>query len=161
MITGKEDLLQSLIEAFLMEKGTNIFYSQAAEKASNPEARKMFRDLTVWEEKHMAFIQFLYQSIQGDLDVEGFEAFQAKTDAPMTEAGIPVKDLEARIEQFTFVDDLGAYQIALDIEAKAYNLYRRLSEGAADSNARVVFKEMMGQEQKHIEYLKQTRGKIA
>lgn len=161
MMTGKEDLLQSLIEAFLMEKGTNIFYSQAAAKASNAEARKMFQDLTVWEEKHMAFIQFLYQSIQGDLDVEGFEAFQAKTDAPMTEAGIPVKDLEAKVEQFSFSDDTEAYQIALDIEAKAYNLYRKLSAGAADGNARAVFNEMMEQEQKHLDFLKATRGKLA
>ncbi len=161
MMTGKEDLLQALIEAFLMEKGTNIFYTQAAAKAASPEARKMFQDLTVWEEKHMAFIQFLYQSIQGDLDVEGFEAFQAKADAPMTEAGIPVRDLEAKIETFSFADDAGAYTIALDIESKAYNLYRRLSEGAADGNARAVFSEMMEQEQKHIDYLKKTRGKFA
>lgn len=161
MMTGKEDLLQSLIEAFLMEKGTNIFYSQAAAKTANPEARSMFQDLTVWEEKHMAYIQFLYQSIQGDLDVEGFEAFQAKTEAPMTEAGIPVKDLESRVEKFSFSDDTEAYRIALEIEAKAYNLYRRLSAGAADGNARAVFSEMMAQEQQHIDYLKATRGKVA
>ncbi|MGC2063454.1 MAG: ferritin family protein [Thermodesulfovibrionales bacterium] len=161
MMTGKNDLLQSLIEAFLMEKGTNIFYSQAAAKTANAEARKMFQDLTAWEEKHMEFIQFLYQSIQGDRDIEGFEAFQAKTDAPMTEAGIPVKDLESKVEKLSFSDDTEAYQIALDIESKAYNLYRKLSAGAADGNARAVFSEMMEQEQKHIDYLKKTKGKFA
>lgn len=161
MMTGKEDLLQSLIEAFLMEKGTNIFYSHAAAKAATADARKMFQDLTVWEEKHMAFIQFLYQSIQGDRDVEGFEAFQAKADAPMTEAGIPVKDLESRVETFSFSGDAEAYAIALEIESKAYNLYRKLAAGAADGNARAVFSEMMEQEQKHIDYLKKTRGKFA
>lgn len=161
MTTGKEDLLQALIEAFLMEKGTNIFYGQAAAKAASAGTRKMFADLTVWEEKHMEFIQFLYQAIQGDRDVEGFAAFQATADAPMTEAGIPVKDLEAKIEKFSFTDDTEAYKLALDIEAKAYNLYRKLAEGAADRNARVVFTEMMEQEQKHIEYLKQARGTFA
>jgi len=30
MITGKEDLLQALIEAFLMEKGTKVLYAEAA-----------------------------------------------------------------------------------------------------------------------------------
>ena len=105
MITGKEDLLQSLIEAFLMEKGTNVFYSQAASKATNATAKKVFQDLTVWEEKHMEFIQFLYQSIQGDQDIEGFEAFQAKTEAGIAEGGIPVKDLEAKLEKYSFVDD--------------------------------------------------------
>lgn len=161
MITGKENLLQSLIEAFLMEKGTNIFYSQAAQKAADPAAKKVFHDLAVWEEKHMDFIQFLYQSIQGDQDIEGFEAFQAKTDAGVTEAGIPVKDLEAKIEKYSFLDDKAALKIALDIEARAYNLYKRLSESASDSNARVVFGEMMAQEQKHMAYLKNLEGKIA
>jgi rubrerythrin len=161
MITGKEDLLQSLIEAFLMEKGTNIFYSQAAVMTANPEARKMFQELTAWEEKHMEFIQFLYQAIQGDHDVEGFAVFQAHTDAPITEAGIPVKDLEAKVEKFSFSNDTEAYRIALEIEAKAYNLYRKLSASAEDGNARAVFSEMMEQEQKHIDYLKKTRGTFA
>jgi hypothetical protein len=35
MITGKEDLLMALSEAFLMEKGTKAFYSEAAEKSVN------------------------------------------------------------------------------------------------------------------------------
>ena len=161
MITGKEDLLRALIEAFLMEKGTNLFYDHAASKAENPEARKTFQALTAWEEKHMDYIQHLYMAIQGDQDVEGFEAFQSKTAAPLTEGGIPVRDLESKIETYTFSGDSGAYDIALGIEAKAYNLYRRLSEGAADANARVVFLEMMEQEQKHIDYLKKTRGGVA
>lgn len=161
MISGKEDLLQALIEAYLMEKGTNIFYGEAASKVSDAGARATFEDLTKWEAKHMDFIQFLYLSIQGDLDVMGFEAFQARTDAPLTEAGVPVKDLEARIEKYNIADDSSAYNIALEIEAKAYNLYRKLSEGAADPNARVVFGEMMEQEKKHINYLKQRRGQIA
>jgi len=158
MITGKEDLLQSLIEAFLMEKGTNIFYSEAASKAGAEVARLTFQALAAWEEKHMDYIQFLYQSIQGDLDIAGFEAFRKSASAPVTEAGIPVKDLADKIEKYSYVDDKTAFDIALTIEGKAYNLYRKLSEGAADSSARVVFREMMEQEQQHIDYLKKVRG---
>ncbi|MBI5102493.1 MAG: ferritin family protein [Nitrospirae bacterium] len=161
MITGKEDLLESLVEAFLMEKGTNIFYCDAALKASDPAAKKVFEDLSVWEEKHMDFIQFLYHSVQGDLDIEGFKAFEAKTEAPYTEAGIPVKDLEAKLERYSYIDDRAALKIALDIEAKAYNLYRGLSDTASDGNARVVFREMMDQEHKHISYLKALEKKLA
>ncbi len=32
MITGKENVLQALIEAYLMEKGTKEFYAAAAKK---------------------------------------------------------------------------------------------------------------------------------
>ena len=157
MMTGKEDLLRALIEAYLMEKGTRVFYSGAAEKAANPEAKKMFAELSDWEERHMDFIQYLYQSIEDDRDVQGFSAFSERTDAPVTEAGIPVKDLEAKLEKYTFVNDQDALRMALEIEGKAYNLYRGLSEKASDSNARVVFDEMMEQELKHIDYLKKMR----
>lgn len=161
MITGKEDLLQSLIEAYLMEKGTNEFYNQAARKAISSEARDTFRELAVWEEKHMGFIQYLYQSITEDRDIRGFEEFGKRTVAPVTEAGIPLKDLEEKLEKYTFIDDMGALVFALEMEGKAFNLYRKLSEKASDNNAKVVFKEMMDQELKHIDYLKEMRTKLA
>ena len=161
MVTGKEDLLTALIEAYLMEKGTRIFYLSAAAKAANPVARKMFAELSDWEEKHMDFIQYLYQSFEDDRDIKNFEDFRDRADAPVAESGIPVKELEAKIEKYDFDDDEGAMRIALQTEGKAYNLYRRLSEQAPDSNAKVVFKEMMEQELKHIDYLKKMGSEIA
>jgi rubrerythrin len=161
MITGKEDLLNSLIEAFLMEKGTNEFYSLAAARTIDKAAKNTFKDLSEWEKKHMEYIQFLYQAIDNDRDIEGFEKFEIRSDAPYTEAGIPVKELEAKLEEYAFSDDLGALETALEIEGKAYNLYRKLSENASDSNAMVVFKEMIQQELKHIDYLKKLRSKLA
>ncbi len=161
MPTGKEDLIQSLIEAYLMEKGTMDFYSQAASKALNRDAREMFKELSSWEGKHMDFIGFLYKSIQDDRDIIGFEKFTEKTDAPYTEAGIPVKDLEAKLEEHEFIDDMGALILALEIEGKAYNLYNKLSKSAEDTNAGVVFKEMMEQETKHIDYLKKLRQRLS
>jgi len=160
MLTGKEDLMQSLIEAYLMEKGTEDFYAHAAEKAMNPEAKKMFKELSQWEHRHMDFIGYLYQSIQEDRDVVGFEKFTMKANAPLTEAGIPVKDLESKLEKHEFIDDMGALILALEIEGKAYALYSKLSKSAADTNAKVVFKEMMEQETKHIDYLKKLRLKL-
>ena len=161
MLTGKEDLLQSLIEAFLMEKGTREFYADAAQKALNADARAAFRELSTWEEKHMDYIESLYLSLQDDRDLEGFERFSGHAHAPVAEGGIPVKDLAGKVETHPFLDDMGALNLALEIEGKAYNLYRRMSEAAADTNAKVVFKEMMDQEQHHIDYLKKMRTRLA
>lgn len=160
MVTGREDLLGALIEAFLMEKGTKVFYSEAAEKAVTPEAKKIFKELSDWEEQHMSFIQFLYQAVNDDHELKGFEEFKNKMDAPLTEAGIPVKVLEERLEKYAISDEMGALALAMEIEGKAYSLYRGLSGQVDDNNARVVFKEMMEQELKHINYLKQLRVKL-
>lgn len=161
MVTGKEDLLQAIIEAYLVEKGTREFYSYASENALNQEAKKMFGNLAGWEERHMEYIRFLYHAVTQDLDLKGFEEFSKMTDAPFTEAGMPVKDMETRFEEHKFIDDTGALIMALEVDGKAYALYGKLSKSAADANARVVFKEMMGQEAKHIEYIKKLRIKLS
>ncbi|MBI4684339.1 MAG: ferritin family protein [Nitrospirae bacterium] len=160
MVTGKEDLLNALIEAFLMEKGTREFYSQASDMSVSGDAKKTFRELSDWEQKHMDFIQSLYQSVNGDIELRSFEEFNKRTEAPMTEAGIPVKDLEAKIEKYQIKDEKAALTLAMEIEGKAYNLYRKLSQGAKDTNAKVVFEEMMAQEMKHVDYLKDLRLKL-
>lgn len=162
MLTGKEDLLRALIEAFLMEKGTKEFYSQASDKAVNSKVKNAFSELSRWEGTHMDFLQFLYQSIQGDREMKTFEEFKKKAAAPVTEAGIPVKDLlqsnrfrKSMVGEYTITDEKQALRLAMEIEGKAYNLYRKFSSHAEDTNAQVVFKEMMEQERKHIDYLKQ------
>jgi hypothetical protein len=160
MITGKENLLQALIEVFLMEKGTNEFYNDASGKASHSDAKNIFRELADWEKKHMDFIQYLYQSINEEQGIKSFEEFNNRTGAPFTEAGIPVKNLEARIEKYTVKDEMGALTLAMEIEGKAYNLYHKMHQNAEDTNAKVVFKEMMEQEVKHVEYLKKLRLKL-
>lgn len=160
MITGKEDLLQSLIEAFLMEKGTKEFYVQAAEISSNGNVKRMFSELGRWEEKHMDYIQHLYQSVQGDINAKSFEAFKEREEAPLTESGIPVKDLKERVEKYSIKDENNALSLAMEIEGKAYNFYRKLSQNAVNSNAKVFFGEMKDQEVKHIDYLKNMRGEL-
>ncbi|MBF0558718.1 MAG: ferritin family protein [Nitrospirae bacterium] len=161
MATGKEDLLQSLIEAYLMEKGTREFYAQAASKCSAPDARRTFEELSAWEEKHMDFIQYLYQAVTEDRDTEGFEDFRDKSGAHVAEGGIPVKDLAARLEKVSINDDMEAITMALGIEGKAYAMYWKLSKSAPDSNARVVFRSMMEQEINHISYLKEMMTRIS
>jgi rubrerythrin len=154
MVTGKEDLLQTLVEAYLMEKGTREFYSHAAGKSSAPAARHAFRELSVWEEKHMEFIQYLYQAIMEDRDVKGFEDFSDIAGAAVAEGGIPLSDLETKLEMVSVADDMEAITMALEIEGKAYSLYWQFSKKAVDSNARVFFKSMMEQEIEHISYLR-------
>ncbi|RJQ56092.1 MAG: hypothetical protein C4526_02560 [Nitrospiraceae bacterium] len=160
MISGKEDLLQALIEAYLMEKGTMEFYAHAAGVSEDSEAKRIFGELSAWEERHMDYIQQLYQSVQGDIELGSFGEFRKTAKAPMTEAGIPVRDLEEKIERHVVKDEKGALTLAMEIEGKAYNFYRALSQKAEDANARVVFSEMMKQEVKHIDYLKDLRLKL-
>jgi len=153
MATGKEDLLQALVEAFIMEKGTREFYRLAVAKSVAPDAKKTFQGLAEWEEKHMAYIQSLYQSIMDDRELEEFASFSRKVSAPVTESGIPVKDLEKQMETYTVTDERDALNLALSIEAKAHRLYQDLAKKAADTGTKVIFEDMVAQEAKHLEEL--------
>jgi len=153
MLTGKEDLLQALVEAYIMEKGTKEFYAQAASRSSAAEAKKCFTDLAAWEHKHMIYIQSLYQSILDDRELEEFKAFSAKAPATVAEGGMPVKDLEKKMEKFVVQNEKDALALALGIEAKAYGFYKGLAAKAQDGQAKVIFEDMMAQETIHIEQL--------
>lgn len=161
MVTGKEELLEALIEAFIMEKGTNIFYETAAKKAVNREAKEAFLTLAKWEHKHMDYIQSLYQSFVEDRDLVSFETFKENVSAPAVEGGIPVKDLEEKLKEYADINDASVLSLALEIEEKSCALYTKLSETAFDSNTRVFMKDMVEQEQKHIKYLRDLRIKLA
>lgn len=161
MATGKEDLLQALVEAFIMEKGTREFYRQAVAVSAAPEAKKTFLGLMEWEEKHMAYIRSLYQSIMDDRELAEFEAFSRTVDAPVTESGIPVQDLEKRIETYQVKDEREALTLAFTIEAKAHKLYLDLAMKAVDREAKVIFEEMVAQETLHMEQLNTLRKSLS
>lgn len=161
MITGKEGLLQAMIEAYTMEKGTNEFYTEASAKAIDDETKKAFAQLAKWEEEHMQYLQFLYQSIRDERETVSFENFKSNLKPETAEGAIPVSQMEKKLNESSFLDDLGALTTALEIEGKSYNFYRKLSDTAEDTNTKAFMKELMQWEQKHIEYLKLLRYRIA
>jgi rubrerythrin len=161
MLTGKEDLLQALVEAYIMEKGTKEFYAQAASKSNAAEAKKSFADLAAWENKHMIYIQSLYQSILDDRELEEFKTFSIKAPATVSEGGMPVKDLEKRIEKFAVRSEKDALSLAIGIEAKAYNFYKGLAAKTQDDQAKVIFEELMAQETEHMDQLNVLKKNIA
>jgi len=78
----------------------------------------------------------------------------------IAEGGTPLSELEGRIDEFTYLDDDGAINFALKIEAKEYDLYRKLAAQSEDTNMKVLFEDLMTWEQRHIKYLKELKHKI-
>ena len=67
MLTGKEDLIQSLIGSALMQKGTMDFPTMLQRRQTMMPENGLEK-LSQWEHKHMDFIGYLYQSIHEDKD---------------------------------------------------------------------------------------------
>lgn len=160
MLTGKEDLLQALVEAYIMEKGTKEFYALAASK-SGEDAKKGFEELAAWEHRHMIYLQSLYQSALDDRELLEFEEFGRKVPTPVTEGGMPIKDLEKKIEKFSVQNEKDALSLAMTIEAKAYNFYKGLAEKTPDAQTKVIFEEMMAQETKHMDEINTMKKRLS
>ncbi|MEJ2683298.1 MAG: ferritin family protein [Candidatus Sulfobium sp.] len=160
MINAEEGLIQALMDVYVMEKGINQFYRDVASKAHHEETKRTFADLAGWEAEHTRYIQFLYQGLMEDWDLLSFEEFSKTVKPEIVEGGMPLEELEGKIEEFTYLDDMGAIDFALKVEAREYSLYRQLSSQASQSNMKVLFEELAGWEQKHIEYLKKLKNKI-
>ncbi len=160
MLTGKEDLIQSLIEIYLMEKGINQFYSELSAKAKSSEARKTFAALANWEAEHVSHIQNFYQTLMDEREPTSFDEFAKKARPDVAEGGTPISELERRMDEFRFLDDIGAVQFALKVEADEYNLYRKLAVKTEDTNVKSLCEEFMNWEQDHIKYLKNLFEKI-
>ena len=161
MIRADEGLIQALMDVYMMEKGIYQFYDEVATRAQSPEAKKAFEDLAKWEEGHTRYVQYLYQGLLEDWAIVTFEEFSNRVKPEIAEGGMPLKDLKGRIEEFTYLDDMGAINFALKIEAKEYNLYRKLAAETADTNMKVLFENLMDWEQRHIEYLNDLKKKMA
>jgi rubrerythrin len=79
----------------------------------------------------------------------------------VTESGMPVKDLEKKIEAFAVRNEKDALSLAVNIEAKAYNLYKGLAARAQDNAAKVIFEEMMAQETKHMDEINAMKKRLS
>jgi len=154
MLTGKEDLLQAIIEIYMMEKGINQFYSELSGKAKSTETRKTFTNLANWESEHVRYIQNFYQTLMDEREPTSFDEFAKKARPDVAEGGILLAELERKIEEFRFLDDTSAINFALRVEADEYNLYRSLASQTNDTNVKALAEEFMRWEQKHIEHLR-------
>jgi rubrerythrin len=153
MIKGKEGLQEAMVEAFSLEKGMREFYRYAESKANSDEARATFKELRYWEDRHMQYIESLYQALMGDRELDSYEAFSQRVPSDRVESGIPLREAENLFDTKKPDSEIEIITLALEMEGKAYNFYRRFSESAEDTNAQVVFKELMMQEKKHIDAL--------
>lgn len=160
LIAGKQGLLEALMEVYSMEKGTTECYEKAAATARNKDTKNAFQSLAQWEASHMSYIGYLYQAIMEDRETASFEEFSRKLHPEAIEGGITAPDTDEWVKEFTYADERGAVEAALKVEAKAYALYERLSDGMQDATVGVFIKELMLWERGHMEYLKSLRRKI-
>jgi rhodanese-related sulfurtransferase len=135
--------------AWLLEEGTRLFYAELSGQLRDREAAGLFGELASAEVRHKAMLVALY---------EGFAGKPAGEDFP--EGVVPQKPLEPYMEGGMRVAEAlewtGGRQVrdilelAISLEAIAYDRYLLLRRELEDEHARRVFEVLSDEERRHL-----------
>ncbi|MBN2043320.1 MAG: ferritin family protein [Candidatus Aenigmarchaeota archaeon] len=117
-------------------------YDKFADRAKNNVTKRTFEFLAAEEVKHIEAIRNFDQSVQAK--PEGPTSFDEIRS--IFEQSIEHFDRQAKPES----DDIEAHRLGMDLEQKSHDLYKRLSEEAADENVKRFFVFLMDQENAHF-----------
>jgi sulfur-carrier protein adenylyltransferase/sulfurtransferase len=152
MLKRDSSLLDSLLFAFGLEKGSNTFYTKAAEKMDDQKSKELFYAMADIEKGHMANIRLLYCGMENEACPATLEDFIQSAEGEYIEGG---KLLENALKELdvAFLDEADAIKIAIKQEGEAYAFYTKAAKRMLDSNARVLFDNLAEEEKKHLDTL--------
>ena len=138
----KRDLLTMAMER---EKGGYEFYSRAAEITGDAKGREMFTWLAQQEMGHFNSLRNLVDALKSSAQAEPIRLSVEDT--------MQLKDLsesEAEGDITATTTALEALQIAMDAERASIDLYRKAEKNTLDPAAKMMFSEMVAEEQAHL-----------
>ena len=145
------DLPKLLMTAMDLEKGAHLFYTNFL-KSSAPEAlRPTLIDLSKAEELHARKV---YRHItEVDSTVMPFEKLYAGLKGNILEGGQTFHEMATRFSEMVGDICLNIIEIALAIEAAAFDLYKTMAERTADPLAKKTFIDIAQAEKGHMRKL--------
>ncbi|KPL19352.1 MAG: hypothetical protein AMJ92_03455 [candidate division Zixibacteria bacterium SM23_81] len=158
MSTTQEEL-ESLSTAIKTEQDGGAFYKAAARRSANPLAKSVFETLADEELVHIETIKAFYCALQEKGTCQ--ELGGLLEDKPHAKTRLEnvfkkaCQDMDETIK--ADAGSLEAYEAAMELEQKAYNMYQRLIKDTSDDMARKLYQFMLEQENEHYAFLKETR----
>jgi rubrerythrin len=127
--------------AWVLEEGSRRFYSGLSEMLEDKEGAALFHDLTAAEEHHKASLKGLLRKFAGEEVPVSLASPDEAGD--IMEGGMRV----SRVLQWAAGKPLGMIlELAMSLEANAYDLYIKMYEKIDDARSRSVFELLAGQE---------------
>ena len=144
------DLSQALEQAINMEKGTFLFYQSMLGLSSGSPHEKTLRKLSGMEIRHARAI---YEFLSRTKQVKPFEEVFDESTGDIVEGGWDLKAAVEQLRKNTENPCLFMYEIALELEHRAYDLYRNLAEKAPEADCKRGMFFLSEQEKSHIRLL--------
>ena len=137
--------------AWYLEEGTRQFYARLSEELRDREAAALFRELAFAEVRHKEMLVALYEGFAGKPAGGGFpEGVTERPAEQYMEGGMRVKEALEWIRGRQVRDIL---ELAIGLEAIAYDRYLILRRELGDENSRRVFEILSDEERRHLQKL--------
>jgi rhodanese-related sulfurtransferase/rubrerythrin len=150
LFSGDEPPQKILAVAYSLEEGLRQFYLDAAGKVSNPEATKLFQQLSQIEVKHQEHIFEEYTRI-ADGKVSR-KAFENEIVAEVLEGGLTTEQYaKLFMADMESVPDI--ISLAMSIEAQALDLYTRAALRNNQEASKAALLQIADEEKAHLSRL--------
>ena len=140
------NVLHALDIAIEREKGARDFYSLAAEVTHETKGKEMFLWLAQQELGHFNSLRRLKEALL-ESDSEIKLGCLSAEDSRVIES-IPKSEVSGEVTAATTAID--ALQISMQAERASIELYRRTEKSTADPGAKMMFDELVSEEQAHL-----------
>jgi rhodanese-related sulfurtransferase/rubrerythrin len=150
LITGNETIEDIIFLAYGLEEGLGSFYKAMALKMENSELADTFNNLGKAEDAHKTQIYRLCTKINPAITDREF--FESKIISTFMEGGLTTEEFLIKHRPIlTTVQDI--IEMAMMIEAQAFDLYLRYTDKVKDEESRKILFELAESEKTHLKAL--------
>ncbi len=140
------NVLQVMDIAIEREKGARDFYSRAAEVTHDTRGKEMFVWLAQQELGHFTSLRKLKEALLesgSEIELGHLSAEDSKVIESM-----PKSEVSGKVTAATTA--IEALQMSMQAERASIELYRRMEKSTTDPGAKMMFDELVAEEQDHL-----------
>jgi len=152
LVTETAAVVDIVILALKLEKGSRDFYLAAKESASLPQAKGIFQMLAKAEDEHMQRLYVRAIGLLGEGALPPLEQLVRELRVEHMEGGVEISPALAEVKK-EVRGEMEALEIALEREYVSYDFYQRASALVEKEDARGLLHELAWEERKHADVL--------
>lgn len=147
LFNGDVTAEEALMAVYSVEIGMEDFYKTMIPKLNHPKARSLFETLAGIEISHRERIVQEYRNVTGEAAKSA--AFEKKAVESVVEGGLTTEEyINLFKPDWNHLSDI--VDIAMSIEAQAYDLYMRAADGYAGTQSGASLLKMADEERNHM-----------
>jgi len=152
LVTEAAAVVDIVVLAIKLEKGSRDFYLAAMESASLPRAKDMYRMLADAEDEHVRRLYGRAISLLGEGALPPVEQFVRELRVERMEGGVEISPAVVGVKK-EVSDEMEVLELASEKEYVSYDFYRRASALVEKEDARRLLHELAWEERKHADVL--------